>query len=112
MKINEIAGALGAKLICGSADGEYSGVYVGDLLSRAMSHVSSGNLWVTIMTNTNVIAVASLTECAAVILAEGVELLPDALAAAEDNGITVLATDKSAYEICTVIHSAGDGMMK
>ena len=61
------------------------------------------NLWLTIMANTNVIAVASLTEAAAVILAEGVELLPEALEAAQDNGITVLSSDKSVYELCLLI---------
>lgn len=109
MKICDIVGALGAKVICGAADGEYSGVYVGDLLSRAMSHVKAGDLWVTIMVNTNVVAVASLTECAAVLLAEGVELMPDALSAAEENGIVVLSSDRSVYDICTVIHSLEDG---
>ena len=90
-------------MVTGDTSKEFDGVYAGDLLSRAMSRVKFDNLWLTIMANTNVIAVASLTEAAAVILAEGVELLPEALEAAQDNGITVLSSDKSVYELCLLI---------
>lgn len=97
------------KTVCGNTDIEYDGVYAGDLLSRAMSHVKQDNLWITIMSNTNVIAVASLTECAAVILAEDVELIPEALDAAVEHGITVLSSSMPVYEICASISEAEDG---
>ncbi|MBQ7600147.1 MAG: hypothetical protein IJU57_05700 [Clostridia bacterium] len=83
---------------------EFNGVYAGDFLSRAMSHVHFDELWITIMNNRNVIAVASLTDCAAVILAENVELLPEAFEAAVENGITVLGSGKSVYELCVAVH--------
>ncbi len=103
MILSELGKQLGLKLVCGSEEREWSGVYAGDLLSRAMSHVKSDNLWITIMPNTNVIAVASLTDAAAVILAEDVELLPEALEAAVDNDITVYSSDKTVYELCVMI---------
>lgn len=103
MNISDLCGKLALKVVCGDTGREFAGVYAGDLLSRAMSHVKSDNLWLTIMTNTNVIAVASLTEAAAVIIAEGVELLPDALEAAMENDITVLSSDLTVYELCVKI---------
>lgn len=104
MTVREISERLALTEICAEDTGNgFDGVYAGDLLSRAMSHVKAGNLWITIMTNTNVIAVASLTEAAAVILAEGVELLPEALDAARENGITVLSSALSVYELCAEI---------
>ena len=107
MNLTELAARLGLETVAGDTEGrEWHGVYAGDLLSRAMSHVKADNLWITIMCNTNVIAVASLTEAAAVILAEGVELLPEALDAAVDNGITVLSSDKTVNELCIAIHEA------
>ncbi len=106
MNLNETINILSLKTVCGDVDKEWSGVYAGDLLSRAMSHVKFDNLWITIMSNTNVIAVASLTECAAVILAEGVELMPEALTAARDNGITVLSSTKTVYQLCSEIYRA------
>ena len=108
MKLTELCKSIGLMKICGNTDVEYSGVYAGDLLSRAMSHVKEKNLWITIMPNANVIAVASLTECAAVILAEGVELIPEALDAAMEHGITVLSSSMTAYEICISIKDAED----
>ena len=83
MNLTELAARLGLETVAGDTEGrEWHGVYAGDLLSRAMSHVKADNLWITIMSNTNVIAVASLTEAAAVVLAEGVELIPEAMDAA------------------------------
>ena len=99
MNLTQLREKLGLSLVCGSEEKSFCGVYAGDLLSRAMSHVEADNLWITIMPNTNVIAVASLTEAAAVILAEEVELLPEALTAAVENGITVYSSAHTVYEL-------------
>ena len=45
-------------------------VYCCDLLSIAMTKVPEGAAWVTVMSNINTLAVASLTEAACVIVAE------------------------------------------
>lgn len=91
------------KVVAGEIPESFSGVYVGDLLSRAMSHVSEGNIWITIMNNINVIAVGSLTDCGAVILAEGVQLIPEALEAARDKNVNVLSSELTAYELCLIL---------
>ena len=107
MNLTELSARLGLETAAGSTEGkDWHGVYAGDLLSRAMSHVKADNLWITIMSNTNVVAVASLTEAAAVILAEGVELIPEAQDAAEENGITVLTSKRTVFELCAAIHDA------
>jgi len=103
VKLSELCEKLSLQIVCGDVEREFCGVYAGDLLSRAMSHVKFDNLWLTIMANTNVIAVASLTEAAAVILAEGVELLPEALEAARENDITVLSSEMTVYDLCVKI---------
>lgn len=104
MTIREVREALSAKLLCGDDGRSFDGVYVGDFLSRAMSHVQSDNLWITIMSNVNVLAVATLTDPAAILLAEDVVLQDDARRSAEENGITVLSSPLSAYELCVRIH--------
>ncbi len=103
MKINQILDELKAKVICGETDKDFEGVYAGDFLSRAMSKIEYNNLWITIMANKNAIAVASLTEAAAVILAEDVILQEDALEAARANNITVLSSSLNVYSICLVL---------
>ncbi len=87
------------KQLSGEVPDQFDGVYIGDLLSRAMSHVETGCLWITIMNNANVIAVAKLTDPSAVILAEGVTLIPEALAQAQANDIAVFTAECTAYEL-------------
>ena len=103
MKVSDLCTVLGARVVCGDPNREFCGVYTGDLLSRAMSRVEADCVWVTIMVNINVVAVANLTEPAAIVLAEDVELQPDAMAAAKDNDLCVLSSPMSAYEICCAI---------
>lgn len=79
---------------------EINGVYAGDLLSWVMGRAEEDQLWITIMTNANVIAVASLINVSAVLLAEGVELDEKALSLAQEKGINVLSSEKSIYELC------------
>ena len=100
MNLSEIIAPLSLTVVNGDVDWEFDGVYAGDFLSRAMSRVEADNLWITIMNNVNVIAVASLTDAAAVILAEDVALMNDALAAAVEKGVTILSSPLSVYEIC------------
>ncbi len=103
MTVNALCDLLDAKVLCGETDKPFLGVYAGDFLSRAMSRVEFDCIWVTIMANVNVIAVATLTEPAAIVLAEDVVLQEDALKAARDNGLTVLSSPLSTYEICVAI---------
>ena len=107
MKIRDVCEVISATVVCGDDQKSFDGVYVGDLLSRAMSHVQCDNLWVTIMSNLNVVAVAPLTEPCAIVLAESVVLQADAQKSAEENGITVLSSPLSAYEICTRLYQRG-----
>lgn len=102
MTLDALSKALSLETVCApeAPDREVGGVYVGDLLSRAMSRVKAADLWITIMTNRNVIAVAELTDACAVVLAEGAELLPEARDAALQNGIAVFSSPKTAYELC------------
>ncbi len=102
MTLQQVIEALSLDVVCPPADPSRTvgGVYAGDLLSRAMSHVQADDLWITIMNNANVAAVAHLTDAAAILLAEDVCLLPDALEAAKNNHIAVVSSDKSVYELC------------
>jgi len=100
MTVNDLAQKLGLTP-CTLPEGErvINGVYCGDLLSWVMGKAQCDNAWITIMSNINVVAVASLSDVACVILAEGVLPDEDAKKAAEDKGINILLSDKSTYEI-------------
>ncbi len=112
MTVDALCDLLEARVLCGRTDKPFLGVYAGDLLSRAMSRVEMDCIWVTIMSNVNVAAVAALTEPAAIVLAEDVILQEDALRAACDNGLTVLTSPLSAYEICVAIGQLSEDCSK
>lgn len=82
---------------------EISGAYMGDLLSWVMGRANADNVWITIMSNLNVVAVASLADVSCVILSEDVVLDNDALLAAKEKGINVLSSSKPSYETAVEI---------
>lgn len=84
-------------------DKELEGVYIGDLLSWVMGKATASDAWITIMSNQNIVAVATLTDVACIVLAEGVE--PDegvaTLAAAKN--VNILSSPLGAYETALVL---------
>ncbi len=81
-------------------------VFCCDLLSVAMGRAPSGCAWVTVMGNMNTLAVASLTDAACVILAEGAALDEVAEKKAAQQGITVLATEEPIFETAMGIYQS------
>ena len=79
-------------------DREVTGVYIGDLLSWVMGRAGADQAWITIMSNRNIVAVATLADTACILLAEGV--VPDEGVAqlALDKGINLLTSPLSAYD--------------
>lgn len=79
------------------SDREIDGVYIGDLLSWVMGRADSGNAWVTIMSNINILAVASLSDTSCIILAEGVRVDEEVIKTAVDKEINILTTQMDIY---------------
>lgn len=82
---------------------EINGVYIGDLLSWVMGKAEADNAWITIMSNINVVAVASLSDVSCVLLAEDVTLDNEVLNTAKQKGINILSTALSAYDAAVKI---------
>ena len=109
MNVSELKEKLNLTL-CAGEDGlskEVSGCYIGDLLSLAMARVSEKNVWITIQTNVNVIAVSALTEAGCVILAEGLKPDENALSKASSECIPVLSSEMTAYELAKELAALG-----
>ena len=83
---------------------EIKGVYIGDLLSWVMGRAGADNAWITIMSNINTVAVATLADTACIILAEGVTLENDVLEVAKSKGVNVLGSSLTAYEIAVKLN--------
>ena len=87
-------------------DREVTGVYIGDLLSWVMGRATSGDAWITIMSNRNIAAVATLADTACVILAEGVQPDEGVAELAEQKGINLLLSEVSAYDTALRLRDA------
>jgi hypothetical protein len=88
----------GAQVTCG---------YACDLLSWVLAHGQKGMAWATVQTHINVVAIAVLMEMSCIILVEGNQLEADSLAKAKEEGLAVLATRMTAYEVCGRMMAAG-----
>lgn len=82
---------------------EISGVYIGDLLSWVMGRANSGDAWITIMSNINILAVATLADTACIVLAEGVQLDDDIIKTAADKNVNIISSDKGIYETALLL---------
>jgi hypothetical protein len=109
MKIEELSQLLKANIVNPGKDMEAAITcgYACDLLSWVLANGRKGMAWATVQTHVNVVAVAALMEMSCVILAEGNHIEPKSLEKAVEEGIGVLETDKTAFEICGLMYAAG-----
>ncbi len=109
MKVAELKELLSAENVTPSVamEADVTCGYTCDLLSWVMAHGDSGMAWVTVQTHMNVIAVAVLAEMACVIMPENIDMEKASLDKAVEEGLCVLKTPLSAYEICGRMAAAG-----
>ncbi len=73
--------------------------YIGDLLSWVMSKAQSGNLWITVMTNINIIAVATLTDVSCIVVPENIVVDEGTVKKANMQGINIFSSPKTSYQL-------------
>ena len=88
-------------------DREVEGVYIGDLLSWVMGRAQADNVWLTIMSNLNIVAVATLSDVSCIVLCEGVTLDENVKSTAEAKGVNILTTEAPAYEMAKRLAELG-----
>lgn len=107
MTVNELAALDGFNAVSlPDGEREINGVYIGDLLSWVMGRAKADDAWITIMSNINIVAVASLADVSCIILAEGVELERSVSQTAALKGINVISTKLPAYETAMLLGKA------
>lgn len=79
------------------------GGYAGDLLSWVMGNAQEGQIWVTIMSNHNVAAVAVMLDIPCVVLAEGVNPDDNLLSRAKEQGINLLGSPLPTFELVAAL---------
>ena len=109
MQVKELAKLIGAEITAGNggAEKEVSGCYIGDLMSLAMSKLSENNVWITIQTNVNIVAISVLCESSCVILCDGQKPDANACEKADSEDVPLLLTELGAYEIASKLSKLG-----
>lgn len=80
-----------------------NGCYTGDYLSIAMKGAKQGNIWLTVVNNPNIVAVAMLKKISCIIICENVKPTAETVNAATDKDIPILLSDKTAYQLAVEI---------
>lgn len=100
MTVKELKEKLDLTTVCLPDDSrEVTGCYIGDLLSFVMGSAKSGDAWLTIMSNINIVAVATLCDTATIILTEGVTVDDEVIKTANEKDVNILSTDESSFAL-------------
>ncbi len=98
MNVSEFANKAGYTVFSEGEERAIESGYCGDFLSNIISRAPDRCAWLTVMNNVNVAAVATLIDCACIVLCEGVAP-DDAFAArAKQLGLWVLGAKENVFE--------------
>ena len=104
MTAEKFVESTGFKVVCmPKPKRNISGAYIGDLLSWVMGRAEYDNVWITIMSNSNIVAVATLADVGCILLAEGVALDSEGVALATEKGVNILSTELSCYDAAITV---------
>ncbi len=109
MKLEEILLQLGMETRCGARNlsREVAGGYASDLLSDVMARAEKDCLWVTLQIHQNIVAVAVLKDLAGIVIVNGREPEQETLEKAEKEGVPILVTPHSTFEIVGRLYQLG-----
>jgi hypothetical protein len=106
MTVDGLKEALGLTAFSLPEDGRrVRGGYAGDLLSWVMGRAQADDAWLTIMSNGNIVAVATLADVSCVILCEGVEPDEGVRERAAEKGVNLLGSRESVFELSARVKS-------
>ncbi|PIQ89431.1 MAG: serine kinase [Candidatus Omnitrophica bacterium CG11_big_fil_rev_8_21_14_0_20_42_13] len=81
--------------------------YVSDLLSDVMANSEEGDLWITLQTHPNIIAVASMKGLAGIVIINGRQPEEEMVRKAEEENIPILLSKLPAFELIGRLYKLG-----
>ncbi len=101
MKLSHIIEKLDLKVqnLSANLHVDVTGGYISDLLSDVMAHAKKGDIWITLQIHQNTVAVATLKELAGIILINGKQPAPETVKKAEEEGVPILTSESTAFEL-------------
>jgi serine kinase of HPr protein (carbohydrate metabolism regulator) len=107
MKVKDIIQKIGLQVLSAkdSLNTEVSGGYTSDLLSDVIANSKEGNIWITLQTHQNIIAVAKLKDLAGIVLVNNRMPEEETLKKAEEEKVPVMLSQESAFAISGKLYS-------
>ena len=101
MTLKKIVEALNLVVKTGETllDRPVRGGYAADLLSDVLAHARKDNVWITLQTHINIVAVASAKELGGIIIVNGRTPDEETLRKAEEEQIPILISPLSTYDV-------------
>jgi predicted transcriptional regulator len=109
LTISDLVKPFGLKIETGKdrLDEEVTGGYASDLLSDVIAHSRKGNVWITIQTHPNIVAVATMKELSGIILTGGRQPEAETIQRAAQEGIPILTSPLFTFELVGRLYQMG-----
>ncbi|MBF0557943.1 MAG: serine kinase [Nitrospirae bacterium] len=105
LTVSAVAEKLGLNVVVkGDMSQIVSGCYISDLLSDVMAHGKDDDLWITLQTHPNVVAVAVIKGISAVILTNERNPEPETIRKAEAEKVTIMVSSLNTFELAGLLY--------
>src|SRR6056297_69452 len=109
MLLEKIIEKIDVEIVAGECEGkEIQKGYTSDLLSEVMSSGNS-DIWITVQSHSNIVAVATIIGVKAIVLVNGREYTSDTMEKAKEEGICLLKSKQNAFVITGKIYAMLQG---
>ena len=106
LTVSAIAEKLGLKVVVqGDLSEIVSGCYISDLLSDVMAHSKDHELWVTLQTHPNIVAVAVVKGISALIITNGRNPEPETIRKAEAEKVTIMISHDTTFDLAGLLYT-------
>jgi len=103
MTVYQLGEELGLKRLSDGEDREIASCYISDLLSRVLGGCQTGDVWITVQTSVNMVAVAVMVSASCVILPEGLTASVSIVDKATEEGLTIFSSGENAFSLAVKI---------
>ncbi len=109
IKLSDIIKVLDLKVECGEEylNHDVGGGYVSDLLSDVMANGKKGDIWVTLQTHPNIVAVAVLKEISGIIIVGKRNPESETINKAKQERLPIMTTELSGFEVVGRLYEMG-----
>jgi len=109
MKLEDIVSKLDLEVLSGrkNLDREVTRGYASDLMSDVIANAGNNDIWVTLQTHLNIVAVASMKELSGIVLINGRRPEKETLDRAVQEEIPILVSSLPSFEVVGRLYSYG-----